>query len=252
MSRIERKYMAHYIDADSTGLSPNYVRLGKDLEEFSTEYNANVNTSNNILGELSVFIDSYQPQSSIEPFYADSDSSLFARIKDICDRRLVLDGLKTTVVDVQLWDAVSTDIYHAYKEEAIIEIVSEGGDTTGLQYPFNVHRTGIRTKGTFTMATGVFTPDVGTLGTLYIDVAEGATSGKTKVSSGAGEGAGPLYYKTAAPIATPYYGQSSSGYTALTEGTDIASTAGYKIVIVEVSGGIVVSASSIRNVVVKA
>ena len=36
---LERKYLAHYIDAafDRTGEATKYVRLGKDLEEFSEE-----------------------------------------------------------------------------------------------------------------------------------------------------------------------------------------------------------------------
>ena len=35
--KIDRKYMAHYIDAGSLcgGLTPKYERLGKDLEEYN-------------------------------------------------------------------------------------------------------------------------------------------------------------------------------------------------------------------------
>lgn len=37
--KIDRKYMAHYIDAGSLcgGLTPKYERLGKDLEEYNVE-----------------------------------------------------------------------------------------------------------------------------------------------------------------------------------------------------------------------
>ena len=52
--KIERKWMAHYIDAAEPGAlegSPNYVRLGKDLEEYSPELSANVEKTRNILGE---------------------------------------------------------------------------------------------------------------------------------------------------------------------------------------------------------
>ena len=39
--KIDRKYMAHYIDAGSLcgGLTPKYERLGKDLEEYNVELN---------------------------------------------------------------------------------------------------------------------------------------------------------------------------------------------------------------------
>ena len=47
--KINRKYMAHYIDAGSLcgGLTPKYERLGKDLEEYvliETLWNVNVDT----------------------------------------------------------------------------------------------------------------------------------------------------------------------------------------------------------------
>lgn len=50
--KIERKYMAHYLNAtfaadDGTA---SYVRLGKDLEEYSPELSANVEKKTNILG----------------------------------------------------------------------------------------------------------------------------------------------------------------------------------------------------------
>ena len=39
--KIDRKYMAHYIDAGSLcgGLTPKYERLGKDLEEENPHLN---------------------------------------------------------------------------------------------------------------------------------------------------------------------------------------------------------------------
>ena len=51
--KIKRKFMAHYIDAAApaaSGGTAKYVRLGKDLEEFNVEMNANVDTKSNISG----------------------------------------------------------------------------------------------------------------------------------------------------------------------------------------------------------
>ena len=44
------------------------------------------------------------------------------------------------------------------REECYIEIVSYGGDTTGYQIPFNIHYTGVKTKGTFDVSKKTFTP----------------------------------------------------------------------------------------------
>ena len=59
MAKIERKYLAHYINAAALGAeAASYERLGKDLEEFSPELSAQVDTKKNILGETSVLISS--------------------------------------------------------------------------------------------------------------------------------------------------------------------------------------------------
>lgn len=156
--KIKRKFMANYIDAALPSASTAaFVRLGKDLEEYNVELNANVETKSNILGETSVTIDSYQPQASVEPYYAEVGDPLFERLQAIIDERQTLDDLKTAVVEVHLWESPTDDKYVAYKEDAIIEAVSYGGDTTGYQIPFNVHITGNRVKGTFDLKTKTFT-----------------------------------------------------------------------------------------------
>lgn len=160
--KIKRKFMANYIDAAPPSESKkSYVRLGKDLEEYIVEMNANVETKNNIWGETSVTLDSYQPQASVEPYYAEIGEPLFERLQGIVDEQQTLDDLKTSVVEVHLWDPVEAadGTYVAYKEDAIIEVSSYGGDTTGYQIPFNVHHTGNRVKGKFVLSTKTFTAD---------------------------------------------------------------------------------------------
>lgn len=154
--KIERKYLAHYINAANTGEAV-YERLGKDLEEYSPELSANVETKDNIIGETSITISSYEKTGSVEPYYADKDSALFARLQAIIDDGLVLDDLKTDVVEVKLWEADTTGAFPAIREEAYIEVTSYGGDTTGYQIPFTLHYTGAKTKGAFDPSTKTFT-----------------------------------------------------------------------------------------------
>lgn len=156
MAKIERKYLAHFINTAASGEAA-YERLGKDLEEFSPELAAQVDTKKNILGETSVLISSYEKTASVEPFYAEEGSALFARLQDIIDNGLVLDALKTDVVEVKLWEAGSGNTYPATKEEAYIEVTSYGGDTTGYQIPFTLHFTGNKVKGTFDVTGKTFT-----------------------------------------------------------------------------------------------
>ena len=158
MAKIERKYLAHFINAAPIGAEePAYERLGKDLEEFSPELSAQVETKKNILGQTSILISGYEKSGAVEPYYAESGSALFERLQDIIDENRVLEDLKTDVVEVKLWEPAQDGSYPATCEEAYIEVTSYGGDTTGYQIPFTLHFTGNKVKGTFQPETRTFT-----------------------------------------------------------------------------------------------
>ena len=78
-------------------------------------------------------------------------------LQDIIDNGLLLDQLKTDVVEVKLWEQAEDGAYPATKEEAYIEVTSYGGDVTGYQIPFTLHFTGAKVKGNFNVATKAFT-----------------------------------------------------------------------------------------------
>ena len=156
MAKIERKYMAHYINAAKDGEAV-YERLGQDLEEFSPEMGAQVETKKNILGQSSVVISGYEKTAAVEPFYAQKGSALFDRLQEIIDGDLVLDDVKADVVDVKLWEETEAGVYPAVKETVFIEVTGYGGDTTGYQIPFTIHYTGEKVKGSFNVSARTFT-----------------------------------------------------------------------------------------------
>lgn len=156
MAKIERKYLAHFINAADAEAAV-YERLGKDLEEFRPELTADVQTKKNILGETSVLISGYEKTASVEPFYAEEGSALFQRLQDIIDNGKTLDALKTDVVEVKLWEKAEGTAYSAIREEAYIELTNYGGDTTGYSIAFVLHFTGNKVKGSFDVASKVFT-----------------------------------------------------------------------------------------------
>lgn len=156
MAKIDRKFLAHYINVGKDSAAV-YERLGKDLEEFSPEMSAQVETKKNILGESSILISGYEKTASVEPYYAEKGSALFERLQEIIDNDLTLDELKADIVDVKLWDEASSGAYPAVKETVYIEVTSYGGDTTGYKIPFTLHYTGEKTKGTFNVSTKTFT-----------------------------------------------------------------------------------------------
>lgn len=156
MAKIERKYLAHFINTAQSGEAV-YERLGKDLEEFSPELAAQVETKRNILGETSILISGYEKTGTVEPYYAEAGTGLFTRLQQIIDGNLVLDQLKTDVVEVKLWEEAEGTVYPAIREEVYIEVTSYGGDTTGYQIPFTIHFTGNKVAGTFDVTGKTFT-----------------------------------------------------------------------------------------------
>jgi hypothetical protein len=160
MAKAERKYLAHYIDGAFSSSSTEYVRLGKDLEEFNVELNPDVESKQNILGENSVVVNGYEASSSVEPFYYDYDDSLSEKIMSIAMERNTGDECKTTVVDVLLKageNGAEPTCVWAYCEDCYVVPESYGGDTSGVQVPFTIHRAGNRKKGTFDISTKKFT-----------------------------------------------------------------------------------------------
>lgn len=155
---IERKYLAHYIDV-SFG-EATYERLGKDLEEYSLELNPDVESKQNILGENSVVVNGYEASSTVEPYYCNREDALSTHLMKIAMERLSGDDCKTTVVDVLLAagaDGASPTTVWAYREDCVIVPESIGGDTSGVQVPFTIHRAGNRVKGQFDISTKKFT-----------------------------------------------------------------------------------------------
>ena len=157
MAKIERKYLAHFIDAGSLnfGKTPAYTRIGKDLEEYIEELNPDVETKKNILGEQSVNHNGYEVSSEVDPFYADPDDPLYEPLEKIVNERLTGDACKTTKIDVYIEKGQTSG--KAYREDVYIIPNSVGGDTSGVQIPFGIYNAGNRTEGIFDLNTKRFT-----------------------------------------------------------------------------------------------
>lgn len=161
---LERKYLAHYIDAkfDITAehSAAKYVRIGKNLEEYSEELNPDVEVTKNILGEQSVQHSGYEVQADVDPFYYESeDDDLSKKLMEIANTRATGDACKTTMVDVLLQPNGldgEPKVVWAYREDVYVIPNSVGGDTSGVQIPFTVYKAGNRVKGNWTMETKTF------------------------------------------------------------------------------------------------
>ena len=163
VAKIERKYMAHFIDTanlcTATPTTASYYRIGEDLEEYNVDLNPDTELVKNILGSTRFDHKGYEPSGDADPFYARSGDALFEKLQEIVDKRHTGDQCKTTALEVHLWDAgESSGTYKAYSQPCYVVPTSYGGDTSGYQIPFTISYVGERTAGTFTAATSSFTP----------------------------------------------------------------------------------------------
>lgn len=161
---IERKYLAHYLDSkfDKTYAASEYVRLGKNLEEYNEELNPDVEVTKNIIGEQSVQHSGYEVQADVDPFYyEDYDDALSNKIFDLANTRATGDACKTSMVDVLLKPGETEDaqptVVWAYREDVYVIPNSVGGNTSGIQTPFTVYKAGNRVKGNWDVKTKKFT-----------------------------------------------------------------------------------------------
>lgn len=155
MNKIERKYLAHLIDANFNKGETNYIKLGEDLEEYSIELNPDSETKKNILGETKTVNKGYEPSGSVETYYAYENEPLFEQLAKIANERLTGSDCKTTVIDILI--KADGTVEWAYREDAIIIPKSIGGDTGGVQIPFEIHYNGNRVKGNYDFETKKFT-----------------------------------------------------------------------------------------------
>lgn len=158
MPKIERKLMAHLIDASFGGDSPTWWRLGEDLEEFNVELNPDTETGKNILGESTFKHKGYEESAEADPYYANTDDEIFAKLQQIIDERLTGDNCKTSSLEVHMWEGDETEGFEAYMQDCYVIPKSYGGDTSGYQIPFSVYPVGTRVKGTYVPKTQTFTP----------------------------------------------------------------------------------------------
>ena len=154
--KIERKYLAHFIDAGFGGTA-NWTRLGKDLEEYNIEMNAEIETKKNILGEATTAVKGYEPQAALDTYYAYEGDALYEQLFSIVNNRSTGSECTTKVCDVLL-DTDGT-IVSAWQEDAIVVPTSVGGGTEGVNIPFEVHYSGNRKEVTASaaIADGVLT-----------------------------------------------------------------------------------------------
>lgn len=154
MAKLKRSALAHYLDTAWNKKAEDASKavfeiLGDDIEDMSVEMNADTSQIKNILGQTKTTDNGFTPSMSADPWYADTESKLYPRMRDIVMEQITGDERKTLLLEVIVEDLEATT-HTAYVREVKVTPTSYGGGTEGVNIPFTVDFDGAWVKGTVT------------------------------------------------------------------------------------------------------
>ena len=95
IGKLKRSHLLHYIDANFGVGTPDWFLIGKDVEDLSVNLNAETETKKNIWDETVTNDKGYSPSVEVNTYYANTDDSIYEKIKAIAMNRLTGDDCKT-------------------------------------------------------------------------------------------------------------------------------------------------------------
>lgn len=153
--RAERKLLITVAEW-TEGTSPEREILGTRTEDSSIEYNADIETTTDILGNNYTDINRTQPQQDFDPYLILGGSKLGAKLNDI-RRRNALSELNQFTVYVITAFAGTTGFYEAEKHtDCTITYNSMGGDAN-VNFPISVYLSNKSVTGTVNKLSDDFT-----------------------------------------------------------------------------------------------
>lgn len=149
-----RKTFALFYSAETPEL------IGKGIEEISIEQSANVESTKDVTGTTDVTLDSYEKTTALEPIYIAGGNKFAERLDEIEEKELIGNDVIDTFIWVKMYKKTADGKYVAWKQSAVVELTSFGGDTKGVNAPCTLHWMGERTLGTFDPTTKTFTANI--------------------------------------------------------------------------------------------
>lgn len=172
LARNMNMYFAGFLGAASGSGTPSapgdvdWEVLGRDNDSLNKELNPDTERNKNVLLEATFKHNGYEPEVSVDPYYADDDSPMYEKLLAAAVEEKFSDAdIKGYFVEAIFTSATATTLSgNGYMREAYIVPQSTGGDTSGVGIPFTVNPVGPQTKVTvtYTIATRAVTIAVAT------------------------------------------------------------------------------------------
>lgn len=158
--RAERKLLITVAEWSEGGSSSVREILGTRTEDSSIDYNADIETTTDILGINYTDLNRTQPQQDFDPYLILGGSKLGAFLNDI-RRRNALSELNNFTIYIITAFAGTTGAYEAEKHTGCTIIYNSIGGDTNVNFPISVYLSNKITTGTVDKLADdfAFTPD---------------------------------------------------------------------------------------------
>ncbi len=150
--------------ADVGAETKEWELIGDKVEEMMLNMNPNVETVTDVTGNTTTTLDRYEVQTDVTPMRAKKESKLAKWLYEVVRDEKTLSEVEKDFLCVNVFDATTsgvepdiTTVYAAWTQKAVVAVQSYGGNSSGLDIPFNIHWTGKKTHGTFDPVTKTFT-----------------------------------------------------------------------------------------------
>ena len=133
--------------------------IGKGIEELSIEQGAEINTVKDVTGANSTSLDAYEKTTALDPIYVEGGFKFSERLDEIEEKELTGPDVELTFVWAKVYKTTEGAKCRAWRQKAVVELTSFGGDVKGVNAPCTLHWVGERTYGEFDPSAKTFTPD---------------------------------------------------------------------------------------------
>ena len=80
--KLLRSHLKHFIDASFGGETPNWFKVGRDNSELTMDLSPSTETVKNVWDETDIVDNGYEPNMSVDPYYARKGDSIYPKVKD--------------------------------------------------------------------------------------------------------------------------------------------------------------------------
>lgn len=133
--------------------------IGKGIENIAIEQGAQVDSVKDVTGASNTELSGYEKTTALDPIYIAGGVKFAELLDEIEEKELIGDDVVKPFIWAKAYKKDATGKYAAWRQNAVIELTSFGGDVKGVNAPCTLHWVGEREFGTFDPKTKIFSPN---------------------------------------------------------------------------------------------